>query len=124
MTAYGPVSMVTTSEPAMARVLRMTAMRVASSAELHIDRVEDLALAVSEAFALSTNGVSSGSAVKCEVEGEPGSVRVRMAATASGNGSVESSNANPLSERVLTTITDELTRDPDTGEIRFRVSNA
>lgn len=123
MPAFGPVTLTTRADAAMARVLRMTNMSVATSAGLHIDRVEDVALATNEAFASILNdGPADG--LTCIVESDPGTILVRMVPNRPETPTApHDKQRDPLTARILEAIADELSYEETAGSVEFRISN-
>lgn len=123
MPAFGPVTMITSADPAMARVLRMTNMAIASSADLAVDRVDDVALATNEAFAaaIANGNVES---VKCAVHADSGSVVVRMTPLGvSGSEPITIADPAPLTATVLRSVTHDVAFDGTTGVVSFTITN-
>lgn len=124
MPAFGPVTMTTSADAAMARVMRMTNMAIASSADLAVDRVDDVALATNEAFAaaIASRGADR---VECAVHAERGSVVVRMTPVrASGSEPRSVAEPAPLTATVLRSVTDDVVFDGATGAVSFTITNA
>jgi hypothetical protein len=123
MPAFGPITMTTKAEHIMARVIRMTTMSIATSAGLHVDKVEDVALATNEAFATATRW-GTAETMTCVVEADPGTIKVHMLPIHSENrNGTPDLDPDPLTARILQTITEDLVYEPATGGVSFRVSN-
>jgi len=122
MPEFGPVQITTRPQAVMARVLRMTSMSIASSAGLRVGKVEDIALATNEAFAVALSKPNT-SRVTCTVEGEEGSVHVQITPHHGETATLPSPQVDALANRVLESITSSFNHDRTTGAIRFTITN-
>jgi hypothetical protein len=109
------------ADPGMGRVMRMVAMRVASCAGFTVDRVDDVAMATSEAFTV----VSSGGATRADIElsTDPAG-GLAVALTSDGSVSTGTDPAiDPLTDRVLRSVTDDVSYGQDPLTVRFRIDH-
>lgn len=122
MPELGPVRTSTTADPAMARVLRMVTMGVAASAGLTVDRVDDVALATTEAFGIVIAAPGTAS-VECVAEADRGRISVQITAIAGGVGEPPSGRwtIDPLADRVLRSVTDQVACGSDPPSVSFAV---
>ena len=122
MPELGPVRMSTSADPAMARVLRMVTMGIAASAGFTVDRVDDVALATTEAFSIviATPGTAS---VECVAKADMGRVSVQMTSIteAAGESSSGPWTIDPLADRVLRTVTDRVDYEAGPTRVAFAV---
>ena len=109
-----------TGEPRMGRVVRMLAMNAATSAGFDIERIDDVALAVTEAFGAVSRPTPEGP-VSCSVEIDDGSLRVDIASDGDGYGIF---TIDALARSVLEGTTTDLVVTPDRATISFRIAAA
>ena len=112
MPEFGPLQVTTTADPSMSRVLRMLARSLAARAPLGVDRVEDVALATSEAFAVVT---SSGYRGPVGFTGrlDGGSICVAIARCDDSSPRIDGDAIDLLTQRVLHSVTDEVRIGPE-----------
>ena len=122
MPELGPVRTSTTADPAMARVLRMVTIGVAASAGLTVDRVDDVALATTEAFGIVIAAPGTAS-VECVAEADIGHISVQITSIAgdvreppSGRWTID-----PLADRVLRSVTDQVDYETEPTRVEFSV---
>ncbi|MGB9357195.1 MAG: hypothetical protein WCC01_01430 [Acidimicrobiia bacterium] len=122
MPELGPVRTSTPADPAMARVLRMVTMGIAASAGFTVDRVDDVALATTEAFSIviATPGTAS---VECVAKAEMGRISVQMTSVAEtvGESSSDPWPIDPLADRVLRSVTDQVDYEMGPTRVAFAV---
>ena len=106
----------------MARVLRMVTMGIAASAGFTVDRVDDVALATTEAFSIviATPGTAS---VECVTKADIGRISVQMTSIAEtvGEPSSDPWTIDPLADRVLRSVTDRVDYEADPTRVAFAV---
>lgn len=103
MMAPGTVHIETTGDPAMAAMLRTVARSVAADTNLGLDRVEDVALATSEAFALITSGDPQERVI---AEITPSHEAVTVSVVNPSEPEVETERRDILGARVIHTLSD------------------
>ena len=120
MTA-GPVTLTFPAEAGMARVGRLTASSVASLADLSVDDIEDIKIAVSEVVTLLIEH-GNGGPVTLEFDTTGSSFTISGSATASGVAIAEEDVA--LTAAVLDAVCGNHELTTDSGTIRIRVAKA
>jgi hypothetical protein len=104
----------------MARVVWMLTMNAATSAGFDIDRIDDVALAVTEAFG-AVSRADPGGAVSYAVRIGDDGVHVDIVSDAAA---VRPFSIDALARGVLESITEELTVGTDRAAISFRIAPA
>lgn len=117
MVELGTLSITAPANRTMAGLLRTVAMSVAVSATLTVNRVEDTALAVNEAFRSMLAAVPPDSPVACVLEADPGTVRVTIESVGAERVTLDS-----LGRAILIALTDDLEVRDGAG-IDFKMSN-
>lgn len=104
----------------MAAVLRAVAMSVAASSAMTVDRVEDVALAVNEAFRGVVTSVADDDRIECGLEARDGSIDVEV--VVSSPSAATSVELDALGSTILSGVTDRYELSEHSG-ITFLVSN-
>jgi hypothetical protein len=120
MTA-GPVTLTFPADAGMARVGRLTASSVASLADLNVDDIEDIKIAVSEVVTLLIEH-GNGGPVTLEFAANASSFTIAGSATASGAPIAEEDMA--LTAAVLDAVCGHHELTTDDGTIQIRVAKS
>jgi serine/threonine-protein kinase RsbW len=117
----GEILLTLPAQPRMVRVARLTASAVASFADLTVDDIDDLKIAVDEAcVVLLEHG--GGGPVELAFSFEPGSVQVR-GRTAGSDADLESDEVR-LASRILDVVADNFELAALAGEVTFRLQKS
>jgi serine/threonine-protein kinase RsbW len=115
----GPVTLTIPSEPSMVRVGRLTASSVASMADLTVDDIDDIKIAVSEVVTLLIEQ-GDGGPVTLEFDAE--GTAFTIAGTAAASSKPISKEDAALTAAVLDAVCDSHELSSDNGTIRVRVA--
>jgi hypothetical protein len=114
----GPVTLTFPSRPGMARVGRLTASSVASLADLSVDDIEDIKIAVSEVVTLLIEQ-GDGGVLTLEFDSDGATFTIAGSATASGAPIAEEDLA--LTSAVLSAVCSSHELTTANGTIHIRV---
>lgn len=99
-------------------VIRSSAVALAARANLTLDELEDLRIAVSEAGSLLLSTAVEHSLLEAEVELQPDGVRVLLHCSAA---SLVEDLKDSFAWTVLTTLVDEVRLESDTSSVTFEL---
>jgi serine/threonine-protein kinase RsbW len=123
MQAPGPEEIVLTlpPQPRMVRVARLTASAVATFADLSVDDIDDLKIAVDEACVVLLER-GDGGPVEIAFRFRPGSVSVR-GRTAGRDTDLDAEEVR-LATRILDVVADEFAIEAGDGELTFHLQKS
>ena len=106
------------AEADYASVLRTTAAAIAARCELTYDRLEDVRLAVDEAFAQVLSFIDVNATVECHFQDAPGDLRFVLSGPTLLHGDLPT---NSFSWTVLSALADELRAVVEDGRLSIHV---
>ena len=117
----GEILLTLPAQPRMVRVARLTVSAVASFADLTVDDIDDLKIAVDEAcVVLLEHG--DGGPVELAFRFAPGSVQVR--GSTAGTQADLGADAVLLATRILEVVADDFAVESDDGHVSFRLQKS